>query len=81
MKREKTNHMEYQEGMDIIQSDIMDTILELTGKYDYNKYTKEDVLKALSKDVLDLDDFGALLSPVATDMIELLAQRSKKETA
>lgn len=73
--------MEYQEGMDIIQSDIMDTILELTGKYDYNKYTKEDVLKALSKDVLDLDDFGALLSPVATDMIELLAQRSKKETA
>lgn len=73
--------MEYQEGMDVIESDIMDNILNLTSKYDYNTYTKDDVLKALSKDILNLEDFGALLSPVATNMLELMAQRSKKETA
>lgn len=73
--------MEYQEGMDVIESDIMDNILNLTSKYDYNTYTKDDVLKALSKDILTLEDFGALLSPVATNMLELMAQRSKKETA
>jgi len=73
--------MEYQEGMEAIQSDIMDKILELTKQYDYNKYTKKDVLNALSKENLSLDDFGALLSPVATDMLEDLARRSKKETA
>lgn len=73
--------MEYQEGMDVIESDIMDTILNLTSKYDYNTYTKDDVLKALSKDILNLEDFGALLSPVATNMLEPMAQRSKKETA
>ncbi len=73
--------MEYQEGMDVIESDIMDNILNLTSKYDYNTYTKDDVLKALSKDILTLEDFGALLSPVATNMLEPMAQRSKKETA
>ncbi|MCC8068969.1 MAG: 2-iminoacetate synthase ThiH [Ruminococcus sp.] len=81
MARKVFNHMEYQEGMDVIESDIMDTILNLTSKYDYNTYTKDDVLKALSKDILNLEDFGALLSPVATNMLEPMAQRSKKETA
>ncbi|MCD7800466.1 MAG: 2-iminoacetate synthase ThiH [Ruminococcus sp.] len=81
MARKVFNHMEYQEGMDVIESDIMDNILNLTSKYDYNTYTKDDVLKALSKDILTLEDFGALLSPVATNMLELMAQRSKKETA
>jgi len=81
MARKVFNHMEYQEGMDVIESDIMDNILNLTSKYDYNTYTKDDVLKALSKDILNLEDFGALLSPVATNMLELMAQRSKKETA
>ncbi|MGN1411771.1 MAG: 2-iminoacetate synthase ThiH [Oscillospiraceae bacterium] len=81
MAVKRFNHMDYLEGMDVIQSDIMDKILELTNQYNYNKYTEKDVLNALSKEQLSLNDFGALLSPVATDMLELMAQRAKKETA
>lgn len=77
---EKTNHMEYQKGMEIIKSDIMDKVLADVATYDYNVYKKYDVLKVLNKDYLNKEDLKVLLSPVAEDFIEDMAHKAKAET-
>ncbi len=81
MKLRETNHMEYMEGMEVIASDIMDRVLKATKEYDYYKYTSVDVYSVLQKDALTVDDFAALLSPAAEDFLEVMAQKSKQETA
>ncbi|MEG2429042.1 MAG: radical SAM protein, partial [Oscillospiraceae bacterium] len=73
--------MEYQEGMQQIDSNIMEKVLKMTKEYDYSKYTKSDVIFALEKDCLEIDDFAALLSPAAEDYLEKMAAKSKIETA
>lgn len=45
----------------------------------YSK-TKEDVKAALAKDKLDLEDFKALISPVAIDFLEEMAAKSRALT-
>lgn len=77
---ERINHLEYIEGMERIESDMLDKVISSMDSYDYNKYTGNDVKKALAKDVLTVDDFGALLSPAAIDYLEEMAQRAMVET-
>ena len=45
----RTDHMKYLDDMEIIESDVKDKVLEAMEEYDYNSYTSEDVLRALSK--------------------------------
>lgn len=78
---EKTNHMEYMEGMEVIDSNIMEEVITSMEEYDYMAYSKEDVLAALKKDRLSPKDFGALLSPAAAPFLEEMAKRAKLETA
>lgn len=78
--KERTNHMEYMEGMEVIKSDMMDKVLQAADDYDYNQYTGNDVLSAIKKEKLSPRDFGALLSPAATPYLEEIAQRAKIET-
>jgi hypothetical protein len=59
---QRVNHMEYMPGMEIIESDVMEQVISKMEAYDYEKYTAKDVLTALKKDVLDIEDFSALLS-------------------
>lgn len=80
-KREKVNHMEYMEGMEQIESDIMDKVISARNEYRAESYTAADVKRALMKDSLDIEDFAALLSPAAEPFIEEMAQKAKKETA
>ncbi len=77
---EKTNHMEYQKGMEAIDSNIMNQVLSLTSEYDYSRYTARDVETALMKSRLSLDDYGAILSPAATPFLENMARKSALET-
>ena len=77
----KTNHMEYMEGMEVIDSDIMEEVIASMEEYDCMAYSKEDVLAALKKDRLSPKDFGALLSPAAAPFLEEMAKRAKLETA
>ena len=77
---EKINHMEYMEGMEIIDSDIMEQVISSMEEYDYMAYSTEDVLAALKKERLSLEDFKALLSPAAAPFLEEMAQRAKLET-
>ena len=80
-KREKVNHMEYMEGMEQIESDIMDKVISARNEYRAESYTAADVKRALMKDSLDIEDFAALLSPAAEPFIEEMAQKAKQETA
>ena len=61
----RTNHMEYMEGMQVIDSDIKDKILAAMDAYDYDSYTAADVERALSHESCTIEDFKALLSPAA----------------
>lgn len=77
----RTNHMEYMEGMEQIESDIMDKVLSAMNEYDYEKYTAIDVRRALSSDRCSIEDFKALLSPAAEPFLEEMAQKAKIETS
>ena len=78
--QKRTDHMQYMEGMEIINSDIMDKVISEMNSYDYSIYTEQDVKKALLKDNISPDDFKALLSPAALPLLEDIAQRAKLET-
>lgn len=78
---QRIDHMKYLPGMEVLEeSTVMDEVISKMNGYDADKYTARDVMKALSKDVLDSEDFGALLSPAAFPFLEQMAQRAQKET-
>ena len=77
----RTNHMEYMEGMEQINSDVMDKVLSQMNSYDYDKYTAVDVRRALNSETCNVEDFKALLSPAAAPFLEEMAQRAKIETS
>ena len=80
MITQKTNHMEYQENMEIVDSAIMDQVLSARESFDPEAYTEEDVKRALQKDVLHPEDFAALLSVAASSHLEEMARRAQEET-
>ena len=75
----RIDHMKYLPDMENIGSEIQDKVIAAMESYDADKYTAVDVKAALAKDVLELDDFGALLSPAALPFLEEMAQRAKAE--
>lgn len=79
-KENRINHMEYMEGMEILNSDIMTNVISKMNSYDYEKYDESDVRKALNADVLSIEDFAALLSSAALPFLEDMAKRAKIET-
>lgn len=72
--------MEYMDGMEVIDSTMLDDVISAMNNYDYEKYTPRDVKNALSKDTLAPEDFAALLSPAALPYLEEMAQRARIET-
>ena len=77
----RTNHMEYMEGMEQIKSDVMDKVMTEMHSYDPNRYTAEDVRRALYAETCTVEDFKALLSPAAAPFLEEMAERAKMETS
>ena len=77
----RTNHMEYMDGMERIQSDVMEKVLEQVNSYDYSKYTAKDVKAALEHENCSVEDFKALLSPAAQPFLEQMAQKARLETS
>jgi 2-iminoacetate synthase len=80
MALHKINHMAYLDGMEAIDSDIMDRVLKHLREYDYRQYTGRDVQRALAKEQLSIDDYAAVLSPAAMPYLEEMAQRALRET-
>lgn len=77
----RTNHMEYMEGMEQIQSDVMEKVLMQMNTYDYERYTAADVRRALAQETCSIEDFKALLSPAAFPFLEQMAAKAKIETS
>lgn len=75
-----TNHMEYQEGMEVLESDLLEQVMASVADFHPENYTEADVRRALLKDSLLPEDFGALLSPAALPLLEELARRAQEET-
>lgn len=80
LKENRVNHMEYFDDMEKIPHDIMDKVINAMNNYDYDKYTDEDVIRAINRDVLLPEDFAALLSPAAMNHLEEIARAAQKET-
>lgn len=74
-----TDPMQYQEGMEIIDSDIFDKVQTARAAYDYNKYTEADVRAALAHSERTPEDFAALLSPAALPLLEEIARAAQVE--
>ena len=77
----RTSHMEYMEGMEILESDICEKVISQMASYDYSKYTARDVRAALEHETCSVEDFKALLSPAAEPFLEQMAERAKLETS
>ena len=77
----RTSHMEYMEGMEIIESDICEKVISQMESYDYSKYTARDVRAALEHETCSVEDFKALLSPAAEPFLEQMAEKAKLETS
>ena len=78
----RTNHMEYMDGMEVLDSDIKDKVRAAMQSYDYNTYTDTDVCAALAnakQGHCDIEDFKALLSPAALPHLEEMAALAQKE--
>lgn len=80
MMQNKTDHMEYLDGMDIIESDMMDRVLKRVKKYDYSYYTAKDVEASLNKPHLLTEDLAVLLSSAALPYLEVMAHKAMRET-
>ncbi|MDE5771837.1 MAG: 2-iminoacetate synthase ThiH [Ruminococcus sp.] len=76
----RTNHMEYMDGMEKIDSDMREKVITAMNDYDYNLYTANDVKSALEHERCTVEDFKALLSPSAEPFLEQMAERARLET-
>lgn len=77
---ELIDHMRYLDGMEVLDSDIWEQVCGAMEAYDYNRYTIEDVRRALAKESRGIEEFAALLSPAAEPCLEMMAQEAQKET-
>ncbi len=74
--------MKYLENMEQIESEhlMMNTLLAEVESVDFSLYTKMHVQRALQKEHLSYEDLAALLSPVALEMLEEIAQKAQEVT-
>lgn len=77
----RTNHMEYMEGQERIESDIKSKVMEQMKSYDYSAYTAKDVRAALDRDKCTIEDLKALLSPAAEPFLEEMSQKARYITS
>ena len=80
IKKNRIDHMTYLPGMENIDSTIIDQVITAMNNYDYNRYTEQDVRRALASRNRTPEDFAALLSPAALPLLEEIAQTAQRET-
>ena len=76
----RTDIMRYLDGMEQIDSDLLDRVLEQVNRYDPAQYTDRDVRNALQHETCSIEDLKALLSPAAEPFLEQMAQKARLET-
>ena len=78
MTARRTDHMEYMDGMEALDSDILNKVIHAMDHYDPNTFTETHVRTALSHDIRTPEDFAALLSP-AQNLFWRMAQAAQAE--
>lgn len=73
------DYMEYQEGMELLDSSMLERVQALRAEYKPENFTEADVRRALRSSKRSLLDFGALLSPAALPLLEEIARVAQKE--
>ncbi len=76
----RTDHMKYMEGQEQINSNILQKVLAQMDSFDPDSYTGADVVRALQKNSIGIEDFKALLSPAAEPFLEQMAEKARIET-
>lgn len=76
----RINHMEYMQGMEIIESDVCEKVMNQMSSYDPSVYTADDVKAALGHQTCSIDDLKAFLSPAAEPFLEMMAEKARIET-
>lgn len=69
----------YMQGMEVLDSDVRDRVLEARAAYDPSAYTEDDVRRAIYSDP-SVEGFAALLSPAAEPFLEEMAARARSLT-
>ncbi len=77
--RKHTDVMDYTDGMEMLDSGVMDSVLGRAAAFDQHSYSDKDVSAAL-EGVCDIEGFAALLSPAAGCHLEEMAERARNET-
>jgi 2-iminoacetate synthase len=72
--------MAYLDGMEAVDSSIMDRVLQAAEAYKPRRYTPADVRRALDAGECGSEDFAALLSPSALPFLEDMARRARQKT-
>lgn len=80
MKQIAYDPMDYQPGMEEIQSDILPRVLGQVRAFTPDAFTADDVRRAIAAKTRSEQDFAALLSPAAQPLLEDMAQAAKAET-
>ncbi len=73
---QKTDHMTYLPGMDVLDSTMLDEVTHYHDMFCDADYTDRDVQQALAKSRLEPQDFMALLSTAAAPYLEQMAQKA-----
>lgn len=71
--------MTYQDGMQQMDSDMLEQVLSGMHAFEQTIYTEKEILAALRKDRCSLEDYAALLSPAAQPFLEQMAEKAKQE--
>ena len=79
-KTDLTGVLTYQQGMEVIASDMLDEVQQAADAVDFNAFTARDVELALAKPHKTPQDFAALLSPAALPYLEAMAQQARRLT-
>lgn len=72
---------EYLEGMEVLDSEVKDRVMEHFKSYDYSIYTEAHVRRALESNTCSIEDFKALLSPAAAPFLEDMAEKASRLTS
>ena len=74
-----TDHMAYQEDMEVLDSTLLEQVVAARNAYAYASYTAADVKRALEHEQRTPEDFAALLSSAALPLLEQIAQKAQDE--
>lgn len=77
----RKDYREYLPGMEKIESEICEKVLEQVNAFEPSRYTAKDVVAALEHESCSLEDVKALLSPVAEAYLEQMAHKARRETS